>query len=564
MKKLTDMIEESKKKKAEKQAESNLSQPSEEGEYQKVIKKMVVGKSQQEPSKGTEKGNQDNADQNKRLYPSLKLNIEEIQKYLGDSNDVIIRHFKIDQPNIKSAVIYIDGLIDKVAVQDFILESLMIDSKEVKNEFIQDPMTLIQDKLLTIGEVSGFDNFTSLLEQLLSGNTVLLFENQTHGFSASTRGWEDRGVTEPSTQSVVRGPKDSFSETLRTNTALIRRRIKDPGLRIETKRIGRITKTDVSFVYINGITNKKIINEVRERLDRIDIDAVLESGYIEELIQDQTMTPFPTVYNTERPDVAAAGLLEGRVVILVDGTPFVLLVPALFIQFFHASEDYYNRTDIVIGVRILRFFAFFLALLTPSAYIAVTTFHQEMLPTPLLISIASQREGIPFPAVIEALIMIFAFEILHEAGIRMPRAIGSAISIVGALVLGEAAVQAGLVSSVMVIVVSLTAISSFAIPTFNMGISVRMIRLILMVLAATFGLFGIIIGLITMVLHLCSLRSFGIPYMSPFAPFIATDQKDAIFRVPWWRMTTRPRLINQKNIDRQQSPKAARPKPPNR
>jgi spore germination protein KA len=231
------------------------------------------------------------------------------------------------------------------------------------------------------------------------------------------------------------------------------------------------------------------------------------------------------------------------------------MVPALFIQFFQAAEDYYQRADISTLIRLMRYMAFFLALLTPSAYIALTTFHQEMLPFALLISIAAQREGVPFPAIIEAFIMEITFEILREAGVRLPRAVGSAISIVGALVLGEAAVQAGLVSPAMVIVVSITAISNFVSPVYDMAIAVRMLRFILMVLAATFGLFGIILGLILMILHLCSLRSFGVPYMTPMAPFVKRDQKDVLIRRSIKKMKTRPKLINEKNISRQKTQK---------
>lgn len=384
---------------------------------------------------------------------------------------------------------------------------------------------------------------------------MLFLEGYQTCIVASTRGWRDRAVSEPQSQTVVRGPRDSFTETLRTNTALIRRRIKSPKLWIESQQIGEFTKTDIALVYIDGIADEQVIQEVKERLSKIDIDGILESGYIEELIQDEDYTPFPTMHNTERPDSVAAGLLEGRIAILVDGTPFVLMVPALFIQFFQAAEDYYQRADISTLIRLMRYMAFFLALLTPSAYIALTTFHQEMLPFALLISIAAQREGVPFPAIIEAFIMEITFEILREAGVRLPRAVGSAISIVGALVLGEAAVQAGLVSPAMVIVVSITAISNFVSPVYDMAIAVRMLRFILMVLAATFGLFGIILGLILMILHLCSLRSFGVPYMTPMAPFVKRDQKDVLIRRSIKKMKTRPKLINEKNISRQKTQK---------
>ena len=312
-------------------------------------------------------------------------------------------------------------------------------------------------------------------------------------------------------------------------------------------------------MYLNGIVNDKLVEEARIRLGRIDIDAVFESGNIEELIQDETFTPFPTLYNTERPDVIAAGIMEGRIAILVDGTPFVLMAPALFTQFYQSAEDYYQRADFATLLRLLRYVCFFISLLAPSLYIAITTFHQELLPASLLISLAAQREGIPFPAFIEAVVMEITFEILREAGVRLPKTVGQAVSIVGALVIGQAAVEAGLVSPAMVIIVAITAISNFVIPSFNMGITIRILRFLLMLIAASFGLFGVTVGLIAIVLHLCSLRSFGIPYMSPMAPFILADQKDTIFRFPQWALYARPRLISQKNNIRENNASSNKP-----
>jgi spore germination protein KA len=419
---------------------------------------------------------------------------------------------------------------------------------------------LIKTHSLPVAGISDITDFQKLFLQLLSGDSILFIDGCSKALSISLRHWADRGVQEPSSQTVVRGPKDGFTETLRKNTALIRRRIKDPNLWIETQQIGTKTQTDVAIMYLKGVANDKTVAEVHSRLDRINIDAILESGYIEELIQDESYSPFPTVYNTERPDAVAGAILEGRIAILVDGTPFVLVVPALFVHFLQASEDYYQRADIATLVRLLRYLSFFLALLTPSLFIAVTTFHQEMLPTQLLISLASQREGVPFPALVEAVMMELTFEILREAGVRLPRAVGSSISIVGALVIGQAAVEAGIISASMVIIVSLTAISSFVSPNFNMSISVRILRFLFMLLGASFGLFGIILGLIVMVLHLNSLRSFGVPYLAPFAPFILKDQKDSIIRLPHWSLFSRPRLINQKDIKREDTPA---PKPSN-
>jgi spore germination protein KA len=258
------------------------------------------------------------------------------------------------------------------------------------------------------------------------------------------------------------------------------------------------------------------------------------------LIQDGVWTPFPTVFNTERPDTIAAGLLEGRIAIIVDGTPFVLLVPVVFVSFLQSAEDYYQRFDIGTFLRLLRFGSFFIALLLPSLYVAVATFHQELLPTTLMLHLAAQREGVPFPPIVEAFIMEVVFEVLREAGVRMPSAVGKTISIVGALVIGQSAVEAGIVSPAMVIVVSFTAITNFVLPAINLAIAVRLLRFGFLILAGTLGMYGISVALLLLVVHLSSLRSFGIPYLKPFAPFIPREQKDAFFRLPLWAMNTRP------------------------
>lgn len=492
------------------------------------------------------------------LKTSLEENIQHVKAALGDSGDIVTRKILIGKEGeLKAGIIYTKGLVNTSSVHNFIIESLMLDTRgtefEQKVSSGQNALQLIKDYALTVGDIDDVTDYETLFTALLSGRTIFLLDGYTQGFAIGLVGWENRGVTEPTSQAVIRGPQEGFSETLITNSALIRRKIKDPNLWLESRKIGRVTKTDVAIMFIKGIVNEKVVEELRSRLDRIDIDGILESAYIEELIQDATYTPFPTVFNTERPDVIAAGLLEGRVAIIIDGTPFVLLVPALFGQFNQAAEDYYQRADIGTLIRLLRYLSFFIALLAPSLYIAITTFHQEMIPTALLISLAAQREGVPFPAFIEALVMEMTFEILREAGVRLPRAVGQAVSIVGALVIGQAAVEAGIISAAMVIVVSITAIASFVFPSYNMAISVRILRFGLMGLAASFGLYGITLGLIALVLHLCSLRSFGIPYMSPFAPFILADQKDMLVRFPLWGMFSRPRLISQKNVIREQN-----------
>ncbi|MCY9548057.1 spore germination protein [Lysinibacillus xylanilyticus] len=501
------------------------------------------------------------------LKTNLQENLQRIKDSLGKSSDIIIREIRVGKvETIKAGIIYTDGLTDTTALQNFILETLMLDVEgtELQEKLSpeQDLISILKDFAMTVGEIKELTNFEDLLTGLLSGDTIILIDGYAQGLIVSNRHWVERGVTEAAAQVIVRGPREGFSENLRVNTALVRRRLKDPNLWMESKIIGKRTKTNVAMMYIKGIANDKIVKEVRLRLDRIDIDGILESGNIEELIRDEPYSPFPTILNTERSDVVAAELLEGKIAIFVDGTPFVLIVPAIFIQFFQSSEDYYQSADIASLIRLLRYFAFAIAMLAPALFIAVTTFNHSMLPPSLLISLAAQREGAPFPAFVEAIIMEVTFEILREAGLRMPRSIGSAMSIVGAFVIGTAAVEAGIISAAMVIVVSITAISSFVSPTYNLAISGRILRFGFMAMAASFGLLGITIGLIALLLHLCSLRSFGVPYMSSLAPFNLSDQKDAFIRLPMWKMFTRPRLINQQNIVRQQDSASAKPEPP--
>jgi len=491
----------------------------------------------------------------------LSNNLDVIKNKTGNSFDVIIRNVSIGlQPKIQTAIVYIDGLVDSQSIKDFLIESI-IKSPDLQEKLIQqDPLEVIEDEALPFGSIRNAHDWVQLFSALMDGETIILVDGKTKVLVVDTRGGDRRSIEEPTSQVTVRGPRDGFTESIITNTSLVRRRIKSPNLWVEARKLGKVTNTDVAIMYINGIANEKIVEEVRRRIDQIDVDSVLESGYIEQFIEDQTFTSFPTLYHTERPDTVSGNLLEGRIAIFVDGTPFVLIAPAVFIQFFQAVEDYYARFDIATALRFLRILIFSISIIAPAAYIAATTFHQEMIPTQLLIAVAAQREAVPFPAFVEALIMEVTFEILREAGIRMPRAVGSAISIVGALVIGQAAVQAGIVSPAMTIVVAMTAIASFATPSFAMAISARLVRFVFMIAAATFGFYGIILGIIMLTIHLSGLRSFGVPYMTPMAPFILKENADTFFRLPWWALKRRPQLISEGNMIR--VGKDQKPEPP--
>lgn len=496
---------------------------------------------------------------------ALPDKVQLLRQLFGSSSDLVTRDLPLGKSGqIQAAILYIDGLVDAPTVNGIVeslQRSMSTDERMPGQLHLPEGPALPTDFPVPAAGVRSLNELNAIEHALLSGDTILLLDHLDACLAIDTSGGEQRNVGEPSTETVVRGPREGFTENLRTNISLVRRRIKDANLWLETKQIGRVTKTDVALMYIHGIAQDSVVAEARARLDRIDIDAVLESGYIEEMIQDEAHSLFPTMTSSERPDVVAANLLEGRIAILVDGTPFVLVAPVLFIQFFQAAEDYYNRYNFSV-IRLLRLLSFFIAMLAPALYIALTTFHQEAIPTPLLIGLAAQREGIPFPAFVEAMMMEITFEILREAGVRMPRAIGQAVSIVGALVLGDAAVQAGLVSPAMVIVVSLTAISNFVIPAYDLATSTRIMRFVFMFLAASFGLFGISAGIVALVLHLCSLRSFGVPILAPYAPLSAAGQNDGLLRLPLWRQHKRPRFLSPRNKVRERS--SGPKKPPSR
>jgi spore germination protein len=469
------------------------------------------------------------------LHASLEDNRHTLKQMFEQCSDIIVRDIAIDE-GVPAFIVFVDGLVNTDALNDA-LEALMALKGGIPS------LDQIVKTRLPVSQTQPVGNFGDLLLGVLSGDTALFVGDDPQAVLMGIRGPEKRSIEEPKTESVVRGPKEGFVENLRINTSLIRRRLKTPRLKMKAMTLGAETNTSIVVSYLEDVATPSTVEEVLKRLEKIEIDAVLESGFIEELIQDNTYSPFPQVQYTERPDVVAAALLHGRVAIIIDGTPFVLLVPFTFAQILQASEDYYERYQIATLVRWLRYLFLMLSLTTPAFYVAILTFHQHLLPTSLLLTVAAARENIPFPAVVEALIMEVTFEALREAGIRLPKTVGSAVSILGALVIGQAAVQAGIVSAPMVIVVSITGIASFTIPKFNGAIAVRMLRFPILIAGSTFGLYGILLSAIFIVGHLANLRSLGVPYLSPFAPLSAGDLGDTLARKPWWMMKNRPAFM---------------------
>lgn len=488
-------------------------------------------------------------DSNDIIDSDLSKNEQTLRNMLNNCSDVVFRNVVVS-PCSKMLLIYVDGLIDTKHLDEIVLKPLLY--RELTHVSLAPEMLgeLLRNQSLPLGETRIALVMKDIISHILRGDVAMLVEGEPSALIASIKGWSTRSIEEPNSEQVIRGPREGFVETIRVNTSMLRRKIRSPKLKMEALTIGDLSQTDVVVAYIEGFVPDVVLQEVRQRLNRIQIDAVLESGYIEEFIEDATFSPFPTVQYTERPDVVAANLLEGRVAIFVDGTPFVLVAPTTFWSLLQASEDYYERFLTGSFLRWIRFGLGFVALALPSLYVALISYQQEMVPTSFLITIAKAQEATPFPAVVEALLMEIMFEGLREAGVRLPKAVGSAVSIVGALVLGQAVVEAGVISAPMVIVVATTGIASFTIPRFNLGIGIRLLRFPLLILAGTFGFFGITVGLLLMLLHLTSLRSFGIPYFSPLAPLTRGSLRDVLIRAPWWGMKTRPQTVSHAQTER--------------
>ena len=482
---------------------------------------------------------------NIHLKKSLRDNIAIFKEIFMNDGTILFRNFETKAPDsIKCCLIFADGMVEKEIINENVLLPIMrhsipdhIDGSEILDFLI--------NRIVVSGEVKKTVNVDELVGSIVYGDTIVLLDGVKEALIIDTKGWEFRTVSEPLSESVVRGPREGFTESIRVNLSLIRRKIRNSSLKFQFRVLGSRTKTRICLCYLEGVANQKILAELEERLDKIDIDGILETGYIEELIKDAPLSPFRTMGNTERPDVVAGKLLEGRIAVMCDGTPFVLTLPYVFIEHFQASEDYYTNYMYASLNRFFRSAGFFLSTSVPAIYTALVTFHKEMIPTPLLLSITAAREGVPFPTVVEALLMLFVFEIIREAGVRLPSAIGQTVSIVGALVLGEAAVAAKFVSAPMVIVAALTGIAAFLVPKmFGPLVSIRIVFLLL---SAFLGLYGYIFGVIGLFIHLMSIRSFGIPYMLNVGSLNKQDLKDTAIRAPWWYMYYRPKLIGDRN-----------------
>ncbi|MFJ7471698.1 spore germination protein [Peribacillus frigoritolerans] len=481
---------------------------------------------------------------------NLNFNLECVKQEIGHNWDVHFREFNLGRTGIRSVIIFVDGLSDKDLIDKHIMPSLMVDfSAEYKQPpYLKGSISkeFIKNEVLSISEIEAVRSIKELASKVLAGSAALLIDGSLDALILGTTKHKTRAIEEPVSEALVRGPRVGFTESLSDNTSFLRCSGEIENLSLVKFQVGKRSKKDLVVAYIKDIVNPELVQEVESRIKKIDIDSVPESGYVEQFIEDNYLSPFPQVQNTERPDRVIAALMEGRVAILLDGTPFALIVPVTLSMMLQSPEDYYERWIPGTFIRMLRYLAAVLALFTPSLYIAFISFHSGLIPTKLAISIIGTRSGVPFPALIEALFMEISIEILREAGLRLPKPIGPAMGIVGGLIIGEAAVQAGIVSPVLVIVVALTAISSFTIPQYSIGITLRMLRFPAMLCAATFGLYGVILFFLFMASHLVKLKSFGVPYLSPAVPYRLSEWKDLMVRMPLMMMKRRPKMMHTK------------------
>ena len=469
------------------------------------------------------------------LNKSLDNNIKTIRKILGDSADLIVRNSSIGMIEHKFAMIYIKGLVNEDQVNNSILRVLELNKKEIKSDLF----STVYEEMIALTEINKSNEINGIIKTILEGDTALLLNECDQAILLGTSGGEFRGISEPESEAVIRGSRSGFVENLKFNLALLRREIKDPNLRINIMEVGKSSNQKVAICHIEGHSKPEIVDEVVRRLKTIKVDFAPDSGFIEQWIEDSNLSPFPQILDTERPDRVAYNLLKGKIGIIIEGSPFALLMPITLGDSLKSIEDYNQRWLVSSLLRLLRLLSFYMTIFLPALYVALVSYHPELIPSQLLFTIAASREGVPFPSLIEALVIVIFYEILLEAGTRLPRRIGQTIGIVGGIVIGEIAVQAGIVTPLMVIVISLTAISAFTLPNYSLSIGLRIIRFGTIFAATIFGLYGIILVFIMIHIHFVNLKSIGIPYSAPFAPNYLWDLKNVLIRAPITTLTKR-------------------------
>lgn len=510
------------------------------------------------------KTNMPNQEENKDITNDISQNLKYIEsKYNTEINsDIMLRKFSLTAKNktFKAFLLYIDGMVNSDLINRFILNPLMLrnDSNTFDGNLKQEtnsPQPIenisikkfnlesyIYSNLMPQNSLEKITNFKDTFSGVNSGNCILFVDTINVAFDIDVKGFKQRSVEAPNNEVIIKGSQEAFVENLRTNTSLLRRIINNENLIIENMVIGDISKTKLAICYMNNIANPKLVNEVKYRLNNLELDSIFSSGQLEQLLEDNDYYGIPSLISTERPDKSATFLMQGRVIILMNGTPYATIAPAVLIDFLSSPEDSNLKVIFANFLKLIRLFAYFITLLAPAFFIAITGFHQELIPTELLLSIFASRENVPFPIIFELLLMEISFELIRESSLRVPGPVGSTLGIVGALILGDAAVSAHIVSPILIIVVAITGLSSFAIPDFSFSFHLRVYRFLFIFLGYISGFLGIGLGLFLYISMLCSIKSFGVNFTAPFSPYLGIGS-NSYFIKPTWKQETRANYI---------------------
>lgn len=504
---------------------------------------------------------------NQKVYPNIDVNLEYINSRFNSliNSDIKIREFIINVKTrqFKSFIVYIDGMCDSNSINDFILSPLMLrnranqyDGPQIVSEAVANNITVrklkkfnivdyIYNSLLPQNDVEKVDSFDKISEEISSGNCILFIDTINFAFDISVKKFEKRSISTPQNEPVVMGSQEAFVEDLRTNTSIIRRNLCNENLIIENLSVGESDKNKCAVCYLKNIANSDLVAEVKYRINNLKVDYLISVGELRELLKDDINTTLPEIGATERADKAVSNLLQGRVVVIFNGCPYVLIMPVTIFDFFSSPEDMNIHHTFANLLKIIRGISFIITLLLPGLYIAVTTYHGELIPTELLFSIVASRANVPFMVILEIILMEISFEIIREAGLRVPSPLGATVGIVGALILGQAAVEADIVSPILIIIIAITGITSFAIPDYSFSFHLRINRFMYIVLGSLAGFLGIGIGLFVYMVSLCSLKSFGVPYLSPYAPLTQINQGGFLVN-PIWKREKRNSFLGTK------------------
>lgn len=476
-----------------------------------------------------------------QITTDLKQNINHFETLFSDCADIKKRKIKIGRKLEQECYIaYIEVALSSVDWKDSAVGKLLQTLRELPEEEL---VSYVKGNVEDISDSQPFGTIEDAAQGMLTGDALFFLDGYDKALKIPDKGYPGRGVYETESEKVIRGSNEGFSESVKLNTALIRKRLRSPHVKVRESFAGRRTNTNVDLVYMKDLIHPGILEEVERRLKEFEIDGALDSGIIEQLTEKRKYSPFPQFQTTQRPDRAAMAILEGRIVLLSDNSPVALIFPATYNTFIQTSDDYYSRWEIASFTRMLRYLASFLAMTFPGLYLAMTNFHTQILPTDLLLSLAAARQGVPFPAVVEIILMEVAFELLREAGVRLPGANGNTIGIVGGLIIGQAAVDANIVSPIVVIVVALTALCSFAVPNEEFATAFRILKFFFIFLCGYLGFFGFLVGILGVLIHLSHLESFGIPYLAPFVGADLNgyrDERDTFLRLPLNFLKKRP------------------------